>query len=316
MRGRAFLKGVKAYGLFLIRTVLFPLLWVWAFSLARKHRDTDPNGARKVGTAIVLGIVLAASVFALLASFQADSKAGMYDALDVRLTKNVGESEYQVQESAIVAADGQIVVLEAKLEEAKALAANETALASKAAASGDSEKAATHEARASNHEANAIVFQASIEDVQQARTDALLLRSQLEPNHLLYLALKPVVAAQDDAGAKRLIATASFEYENMDAGSARSFEIKDKALADMNTVMVGLLYPGIMGVFFAPLAFATGSILRNAWEPSETVGFKPYPGKALGLFLLMGAFGFPSLLFAAWGFLDMQMRSETGQISL
>lgn len=280
--------GIKAYGLFVIRTALFPLLWFWAVSLARKHADTDPNGVRKVGAAMVVGVVLSAAVFLMLANFQVDSQAGMYDALDARLVKAVGQADYEDQISAIEAADGQLVVLTAKYDEAKA----------------------------NGEEENATVFQASIEDVTTARSEALLRRAALEPNHALYNTLKPIVANQDDERAKQLIASAPFEFKDMDANAARAFEIKDKAVEDMQKVMIWLLYPGVVGVFFAPMAFALGSILRNAWEPSESVGFKPYPGKSLGLFLLMGAFGVPALFFAAWGFWDMQMRSATGQISL
>lgn len=143
--------------------------------------------------------------------------------------------------------------------------------------------------------------------------------ARLQPNHDLYLAVSAAVQAQDDAEAKRLIAERSdavADDEDLDARAAQAFAVKDDAASDMNTVLTWFVYPGLVGVFFAPLVWAVGSILRKAWEPSDSVGFKPYPHGAASLFLLLGALGVPALFFAGWTFLDLQNRSDEGQIAL
>lgn len=107
-----------------------------------------------------------------------------------------------------------------------------------------------------------------------------------------------------------------FEGEKIVSRSNRDLAIKSKAEIDMANMMNGLIYPGLIGVFYAPLFFALGNIMSRNWEPSESVGFKKYPGASLGLFLFFGAFGWPSLLFSAWGFKDIEERTQTGQINL
>lgn len=288
MRGQAVADGARAYGTFLLRTLLFPLAWMWALAVARRHRETDPRAVARVGTAIVLGVVLAVGVTGLLWMFQQDARSEMYDALDGRLAVAVGESEYQDQVARITAAEGQLDTLGRLLAEAEE----------------------------AGEEENATTFRANIEAAQVARAEAMERRDELEPAHALYGRVSDAVQAQDDGRAKQIVAGADYDYPNMDANSARAFGVKDDAVQDMRAVMVWLLYPGVVGVLFAPLAIALGSVLRTVWEPSESVGFKPYPGRALGLFLLMGAFGVPALFFAAWGFWDMDVRSTTGQISV
>lgn len=280
--------GARAYGSFLLRTLIFPLVWLWALAVARRHQDTDPKAVGKVGVAIVVGVVLAVGVTGLLWMFQEDAEEAMYDRLDGRLAQALGEGEYQDQEATIQATEGQIRILEANLAEANRL----------------------------GQEENATVFRQNLDAANTTLAEAQQRRAELEPAHALYGRVSQAVQAQDDARAKRLIADANYEYPSMDARSERAFEVKDQAVEDMMEVMLWLLYPGVVGVLFAPLAIALGSVLRAAWEPSETVGFKPYPGLSLGLFLLMGAFGVPALLFAAWGFWDMDVRSTAGQISL
>lgn len=288
MRGQAVADGARAYGTFLLRTLLFPLVWTWALRTARRHRDTDPHAPAKVGAAIVVGVVLAVGVTGLLWMFQQDAEADMYVQLEARLAQAVGEGAYQDESATIQAAQNQIGVLERNIAEAEA----------------------------AGQEENATVFRNSLALANQTLAEATQRRDGLEPAHDLFQRLQPVVQDRDDERARSIIADADYEFDGMDRRAARAFEVKDDAVQDMRAVMLWVLYPGVVGVLFAPLAIALGSVLRSAWEPSETVGFKPYPGTALGLFLLMGAFGVPALFFAAWGFWDMDVRSTTGQISL
>ena len=95
-----------------------------------------------------------------------------------------------------------------------------------------------------------------------------------------------------------------------------AFAVKDRSVRDMTWSMWLFVWPSLFGAFFAPLAFALGSILKAAYVESDTVGFKRYPGAAAGWFLLFGAFGVPSIPFAAWVFMDAEGRSTEGQIAL
>lgn len=249
MRGEAFLAGTKDYLAALVSVILFPLAWFKSFRLAKKHQDDDPRGVAKVAVAIGASLVLTAVAAFMVVDFQMDAKAGMYDALDNRLSIATGNEDYK---AAVEAGD----------------------------------------------------------DAEAAR---------LQPNHDLYVDVSEAVQAQDDAEAKRLIAERSdavADDEDLDQQAARAFAIKDDAVSDMNTVLDWFVYPGLVGVFFAPLVWAVGSILRNAWTPSESVGFKPYPHGAMALFLLLGAFGVPALFFVGWTFFDFQNRSVEGQIAL
>jgi hypothetical protein len=145
---------------------------------------------------------------------------------------------------------------------------------------------------------------------------------QLQENHDFYQAeVLPAVEARDDEAIEAALAAAPFEYKDpkeheMQESAAHALEIKQKAVSDMRSFMLWFAYPSVVGMFYAPLAFALGSILARSFVPSETVGFKPYPGGAAGWFLLFGAFGAPSLPFAAWVFLDAENRSVEGQIAL
>lgn len=141
--------------------------------------------------------------------------------------------------------------------------------------------------------------------------------AELQANHDLYLAVHEFVEARDDAGAKATIAArGAIDFPDLDARADSAFERKDQTVADMESFLLWFVWPGVIGVFFAPLIFAMGTILKRAFVPSESVGFKPYPAGAMALFLLFGGFGVPALFLAALSFQDIQERSIEGQISL
>lgn len=308
MQGRALLEGTKNYTVFLVKTAVFPLIWLWAWRLAERHTDTDRNARTKIAAAFAAGIIIAGAGFMVLSNFEGDARASMYGEMDNRLSIAVGESEYQDQVTAIDAADNSIDILTRNL----------------------------NAARDAGDQANATVFEENLNAAQEARTINLLKRSLLQRNHDFYESIAADIMAQNDASVKQAIdaflASSSddmYEHDGIPAADAiswnvgqsesrsnRAFEIKDKAEADMATWMNFLLLPGLIGAFFAPLSMAAGNVLKNAWEPSETVGYKPYPGASMGWFLLLGAFGVPALFFAAWAFWDMDVRSTEGQISL
>ena len=118
-----------------------------------------------------------------------------------------------------------------------------------------------------------------------------------------------------------------------EAGPA-AFEDQVKFNAQMEQELNWLVYPGITGLFLAPFAFVGGHILNKAFAASTSVGFRKYPGKAAGFFLLIMAgvgvlvtqlphmappldiFGLFAIPFGAWVLRDLSQRSVEGQIAL
>jgi hypothetical protein len=277
-------RGLKSYLGTLVATVLFPVLWMQALRLARRHEDVDPRARAKVVVAIVAGLAIGLAGTYALIGFFASSEEGMYDALNVRLAEAVGETEYKDQVATAGAAEKAIPIIEMNL-------ANATDPAKRAA------------------------LQTALNDTQKSLDDARRRSAELEANHAAYERINASIPDQDDAQLRALVAQAP-AYEDKDERATTAFAIKDRAVADMQLFGILFLWPSLAGAFFAPLAFALGSILRKAFVPSDTVGFKPYPGGAAGAFLLLGAFGLPSVPFAAWTFHDAFGRSEEGQIAL
>jgi hypothetical protein len=99
-------------------------------------------------------------------------------------------------------------------------------------------------------------------------------------------------------------------------GGPAAFEDQRKFGQQMDVQLKLFVYSSLTGLLMAPIVFAGGSILRSAYVPSDTVGFKPYPSKSGGWFLLLGAFGVVAIPFAAWAVRDLHKRSIEGQIAL
>ncbi|MGB1586375.1 MAG: hypothetical protein ACPHID_04955 [Thermoplasmatota archaeon] len=309
MQGRALLDGAKNFLIFLVRAVVFPLAWLWALGLARKHSDTDPRARPKVLAAIVAGVVLAGGGYLMLDDFQDDATLEMYTLTSTRLSQATGASEYQANVDAEAASLGQIAILEEKLAQA----------------------------RANGEDKNATALEENLELANKDLAAARLKQQLLQRNRVFFdEELTPLLNAQDDVGIRNAVtvkgnqwATADYESDQLEAGQGINFDPedmvqdmksamykKDTAQADMALWMNWLLLPGLVGVFYAPLSMALGNVLKHAWVPSDSVGFKEYPGASMGWFLLLGGFGVPALFFAAWAFWDMDVRSSEGQISL
>lgn len=288
-------RGFKAYLATLVATILFPLLWMKALALASRHADADPRARLKVLVAIGASVAIAAGGFVVVSGFLAGAKEGMYASMDTRLATAVGESEYQDQLSTIATAEGAIPKIEANL-------ANAT----------DPAKAA--------------VLQETLNKTRADLATANARAAEMADNHDLYLQVHDAVEHQDDARIRQLTGTTPSysdmpgskfpKFKDVGANVDAAFVKKDQSVHDMTKFSWMFLWPSVAGAFFAPIAFAFGSILKAAFEPSDTVGFKPYPGAAAGFFLLLGAFGLPSIPFAAWVFNDAFGRSEEGQIAL
>lgn len=289
MTGKGLWSGLKSYVGALLTVVLFPLFWARSLRLARRHKDSDARGPAKVGVAILVSVLILAGGAYKLMEFQDGAKAGMYRSMDRRLATATGESEYQDNVQAVASADLAIPIIERNL-------ANATA-------SGDKAKQAD--------------LQAALNATRDTRAKAAAKVAALAPNHALYESIQPAIARQDDQAIRDAIGNSGLaEPATMQKNTDAAFAMKDKSVHDMTVVLWLFVWPSLFGAFFAPVVFAVGSILGKAFEPSDTVGFKPYPGAAAGFFLLFGAFGVPSVPFAAWVYLDTEKRSREGQIAL
>ncbi|MGB0653077.1 MAG: hypothetical protein ACPGQL_07730 [Thermoplasmatota archaeon] len=280
--------GFQAYLAKLVSTILFPILWVQSLRLAKSQQEHDPRAVPKVAAAIVVSVLLGAGGAMVLMDFQETSTDGFYSQLESRMAGATGEADYQAAADAEATALGVIALAERKLAESQA-AGDENATAS---------------------------WQGNLESAQADLIDARAQKAELAPNHALFNQVAAAIDRRDDAAVKSLIANTNVEYERMQERTDYAFFQKDDMASDLWQVQVFMLIPSVIGMFYAPLAFAMGNILRKGWEPSESVGFKPYPGGAAGWFLLLGAFGLPSVPFAAWTFFDMDQRVAEGQIAL
>ncbi|MGB1697904.1 MAG: hypothetical protein ACPHK8_05860 [Thermoplasmatota archaeon] len=147
---------------------------------------------------------------------------------------------------------------------------------------------------------------------EAVNTNDAELMAKHEEGHEFYLVLSGLVSEKNDEAARALLATNDEFAEK----GLEYFDHKDKGVAQFGQFMDLFVYPGLVGLFFAPILFVMARIINSAWVPSESVGFKPYPGTSGALFLVLGAFGIPATLFAAWAFMDVEDRSREGQISL
>jgi hypothetical protein len=290
MTGKGLWTGLKSYAGALLTVLLFPLLWARAFRLARRHQDADPRGVAKVGIAIVVSVALLAGGAFVLLGFQSSSQHTMYTkSLDQRVSIAVGESTYLENVAAVGAADVALPIIERNL-------ANATR---------------------DGNEAKVADLSKALNETRTARAKAAGLVVNFTPNHELYGRLAPAIQDEDDGAIRSMMAQDPLEKpDNMDENVDAALALKDRAVADMHLSFWLFLWPSLAGAFLAPVIFAMGSILGKAFEPSDTVGFKKYPGAAAGFFLLFGAFGVPSVPFAAWTLLDMETRSREGQIAL
>jgi hypothetical protein len=289
MTGKGAWNGLKSYVGALLTVILFPIFWMRAMKLARRHDDVDPRGAAKVGLAILVSVGILAGGAFVLVGFQEKAEHTMYTAsLDRRIAVAVGESTYQENVAAVTAADAALPIIERNL--------------ANASASGDPKEAELSQA---------------LNDTREARGKAAANVVLYTPNHELYLSLVPAIRDEDDSRIRSMLDADTLERPaDMDAHVDDALAIKDRSVRDMHLTMWLFVWPSLFGAFLAPVVFAVGSILSKAFVPSDTVGYKPYPGAAAGFFLLFGAFGVPSIPFAAWTYLDFETRSREGQISL
>ncbi len=281
MRGKAYLAN-------LFTVLIFPLLWVQSLRFAKAHRDDDAKAVAKVAVGIVASILVAGGGILWLTGFEADSQDGFYDALGATLAAQTGEGDYQAAVEAATIAQTNYLGAQEKRDEAEA--------------AGDSDGAQRWQATMDEQEA---------EMMAQAST-----AQSLAPNHQLFLQVNATLTARDDAAGKALISRSTAVDDAHRERALAAYDLKDEMEGDLALTMNWMMWPSLLGIFYAPVIFAVGNVLQSTWVPSNTVGFKPYPHKAAGWFLLMGAGGVPSPFFAAWAMTDMQARAAEGQIDL
>ncbi len=389
------MQGIQAMIVFLVRAAVFPLAWLWAMGVAKRHEDTDSNARMKVGAAIVVGLVAAAGVGYLLYDFQEGARVGMYDTMEGRLAQVYGENAFNDQTVNIQAKTTQVGVLTTNVGLANdalsaALAAGNTtayeiemtkvvdlslslslaqrelaaaqtyadrlgeehrffeaihvfivnqddagltnAVNQRVAASQpdavlgpallDDEKARDAAHKTLDEAANEVLRLdlmaqggMAVDQADRDAADAALNAAQNAYADARFQAQQSLAAA-NAAGFETPVPSTVHDSSDLAPRTSRLLSIKTDAEGDMAGIMFFLLFPGVIGVFYAPVFIALGSVMANAWEPSSSVGYKKYPGLSLALFLFLGAFGWPALLFSAWGFWDIDVRSKEGQISL
>jgi hypothetical protein len=321
--------------------VLFVAGWRVLARVARRHRDADSRAPGKALVAGVLGLVLGLGGFVLLANFEAKSEVGIHTTFVKALNQTVGEGDYLEAVKAKQSKPAALAIQQARLDEANAaLKANPGDAKAQedqknfAAAVDQTKKeivaaelalkllAANHAVwlRAQPH----LLVGTDAED-EKARE---ILDAALDPARIATVVPADVACERDATtgactpGGKTVAITHTFRDIHtlsdvpVAQGVPEAFEHKEQFRAQMESTLAWFVYPGVTGLFLAPFAFAGGSILNAAFEPSGTVGFKPYPGKAAGFFLLLGAFGLFAIPFGAWTLRDLHKRSVEGQIAL
>jgi hypothetical protein len=323
--------------------VLLAVGWGVVRRLAARNRPSDSRAGAKAAAALAFSLLLGVGGFAALASFEASSETGIHQTFVKALNQTVGEGDYLDNHKTAQSKPKAIGILEGKLENATAALQSAPSPANRDArdqlwkALNDTRKdLATAVLNVNlltpNHQVWLQVYPllAAGTDAKDEQAHAILL-DVLDPATVTKHLPADVACKRDpDTGlcilnnGQPTPAAIQHSYRDLHTlsdvpvsdGVPEAFAHKQGFRTQMQDMMGWFVYPGVTGLFLAPFAFAGGSILNSAHEPSATVGFKPYPGKAAGLFLLLGAFGVLAIPFAAWVLRDLSKRSKEGQISL
>lgn len=330
-----------AWSLFVLAGTVALLVAGWRVvaGLARRHREADPRAGAKAMAALVASLLLGVGGFLIIAGFEAKSEAGIHQTFAKALNQTIGESDYLESVKTAASKPAALQIQQARLAAANAALerdpGNQTAGKEKAdftAAIAATQKElaaaqATIRLLAPNHAVwlriqPHLAAGTGAEDVKVRE----LLDAALDPARIGTVIPAGLACPRGPDGECSGPGTVAIAHSYRDThtlrdvpaaeGIPQAFAHKEEFRAQMQSMLAWFVYPGVTGLFLAPFAFAGGSILNAAFEPSATVGFKPYPGKAAGLFLLLGAFGLFAIPFGAWTLRDLHKRSLEGQISL
>lgn len=314
--------------------------WRVVMRLAARHHEADPRARSKALVATALALVLGLGGFVLLANFEAKSEAGIHTTFVKAVNQTVGEGDYLDNLKTSNSKPATVVLLQGRLANAQANYTSDPNPTTKdardqlwKALNQTQADLATAQANvrllSANHQVWVLVephlLAATDDQDEQARA---ILDKALDPAQIASLPGMGNLACTRDPvtgqckSPQPVAITHSFRDLHtlsdvpVAQGVPAAYEHKHEFRVQMQSMLSWFVYPCVTGLFMAPFAFAGGSILNAAYEPSATVGFKPYPGKAAGLFLLLGAFGLFAIPFAAWTLRDLSKRSVEGQIAL
>lgn len=315
--------------------------------MARRHADVVPNARPKAVLALVAGLVLGSVGLVALHGFETGGHNGIHLTFTQNLNKTVGESDYLEAQKARVSKLNTIeTILPPKIQAAQA--AVDAAPANSTQRAAAQQNLTTLETALTGAKADLAAAEASIKRLtgnhalwlkvkpllaahtpeadEEAR--GLIERSLSAATVGTVLPIGPDGACARDAktgDCKAPLAPAALEHDFKDShqkqltmreGFEEAFLHKAEFDEQLESQMAWFIYPSLTGLFLAPFAFVGGHFLSRAYVPSDSVGFKKYPGASAGFFLLLGGFGIPALPFSAWMLRDLSKRSAEGQISL
>ncbi|MES2154056.1 MAG: hypothetical protein V4510_02885 [bacterium] len=350
-----------ALGTFVLVVVAIRTLW----RMQARHHVAEPRGKAKVIVAIVASLLLGFGGYYEFAKWQDASHEGMHDTLITALNKTIGEGKYLDNAHTIEKRPGTIASAIVKLEGYNAtlagMAPTDPAYPD-AMANKTTTWLALNQSRTDLRDAqvqlrmltpNHILWHKVLPLLLDHRDDEaedVIVRSVstatiTDPDVLGPLGGDDSPCARDAQGHCSLPLQPAIivnSYVDLHGNQVpysldgpRVFENQREFNAQMDLHLRWFVYPGLTGLFLAPFAFTGGHILNKSYEPSTTVGFKKYPGKAAGFFLLAMAgagmlsiptplfkappldmFGIFAIPFAAWVLRDLHTRSLEGQIAL
>lgn len=319
--------------------VLFVAAVLILGKMVKRHTE-DKQAKAKMSLGLLAGLVLGGLAFGGLVMVQQHAVEGMHASFTKELSTAVGEADYLAAVNATEVKPKNMDTQRGIMETRNATLAGMTP--------------GTPEYAKEKGERDAVwaAFNITKKDLETAHTQVALLTA----NHAAWQKVAPIVAAGDLEGARHMLeemlnpatitnhlplnvacarektgacasplVAAPLIHDYKDShlksltiaeGIEESYHVHHASLVQMETQLLIFGYPSVTGMLLAGVAFAGGSILRRTFVPSDSVGFKPYPGKSIGLFLGFGAFGILAAPFGAWMLWDLSRRSSEGQIAL
>ncbi len=328
----------QAWAWFVVVGTLVLLVAAWRVlgKLAQRHKAVDRRAGTKRLVALGCAVLLGAGGWLAVSGFEAAAKEGIHKTLTNNLNLTVGEGDYQ--DALKTSTTKPAIIVKQVFGLANATAAyNADPSAANLKARGELSDA-LNQSRKDLDAARVTVLKLTPNHLLWQKVKPLLAAHRdEEARAVLDAALTPAGAAAlfGDLACARDARTGECTQPATSAALTHSYRdthtLQDVGMADaipeafahqeefntqMTTQLRWFVYPNLTGLILAPFAFAGGSILKRAFVPSDSVGFKPYPGKAAGFFLLLGAGGVFAIPFGAWLLRDFAKRSKEGQISL
>lgn len=317
------------------------------FRMARRHADVVPAARPKAVGALLASLLLGGVGLLALTAFEADGHEGLHATFTQNLNQAIGEGDHAEAVKAKANKQNTITnVLPPKIAAAEA-AVGATPEDSKQRADAEANLTTLQDAltmaRADLAAAEATIKRLAGNHALWLKVQPLLAKDtpegDQEARDLIERSLHAstvggVLPVGPDGACARdpktgdctsPVTAAALEHDYKDShqqpltmreGVEAAFHHKEEFTHQMQSQMAWFFYPSLTGLFLAPFAFVGGHFLGRAFVPSDSVGYKKYPGTSAGFFLLLGGFGLPALPFGAWLLRDFAKRSAEGQIAL